>query len=33
MLRIILNLELLFGVVAFLVALGVLVWLWRRRRP
>jgi hypothetical protein len=32
MLRVILNLELLFGVVAGLVALGVVVWMVRRRR-
>jgi uncharacterized protein (TIGR03382 family) len=32
MLRVILNLELLVGVVAALVALGVVVWLVRRRR-
>lgn len=32
MLRVILNLELLVGVVAGLVALGVVVWLVRRRR-
>jgi hypothetical protein len=31
MLRVILNLELLVGVVAVLVALGVVVWLVRRR--
>jgi hypothetical protein len=32
MLRVMLNLELVVGVVAFLVALGVLVWLVVRRR-
>jgi hypothetical protein len=32
MLRVILNLELLFGVVAGLVPLGVVVWLVRHRR-
>jgi hypothetical protein len=32
MLRTVLDLELLVGVVAFLVALGVVVWLVRRRR-
>jgi hypothetical protein len=31
MLRVILNLELLVGVVAFLVAIGLVVWLVRRR--
>jgi len=31
MLRVILNLELLVGVVAVLVALGLVVWLVRRR--
>jgi hypothetical protein len=32
MLKVMLNLELLVGVVTFLVALGVLAWLWVRRR-
>jgi hypothetical protein len=31
-LRPLLDVELLIGVVAFLVVLGVLVWLWRRHR-
>jgi hypothetical protein len=31
-LRPLLDVELLIGVVAFLIGLGVLVWLWRRRR-
>jgi hypothetical protein len=32
MLKVMLDVELLAGVVAFLVALGVVVWLVRRRR-